>query len=168
MANPGMPLLGMESPSQWKVIARIPEADIVRIKLNDPVTVEFKALNTQLEGTIAEINPSASMGNQFEAKIILNSDVENTATLYSGMHATTLYESGTQKLIQIPESALIHKGQLVGLYAVSQTGTALLRWVKTGKVSNGSVEILSGLADGEKYILSSKGKLVDGAIVENN
>ncbi len=166
MANPGMPLLSMESPSKWKVIARIPEADIARLKLNDSVKVKFSSNNVTIDGVIAEINPSSTnTGNQFEAKVILSDN--ESASLYSGMHATVLYENGTQNLILVPQQSLISRGQLVGLYAVSQSETALLRWVKTGQAFGDSIEILSGLADGEKYIVSSKGKLVDGALVAN-
>ena len=169
MANPGMPLLSIESPSQWKVIARIPEADIARLQLNDPVKVQFNALgNHQLSGVIAEINPSsANTGNQFEAKVIIDKTTDQPATLYSGMYATVFYEQGTQPLILVPKTALITKGQLVGLYAVGQSGQALLRWVKTGDTVGDSIEILSGLTDGEMYVESSNGNLFDGALVEN-
>jgi RND family efflux transporter MFP subunit len=169
MANPGMPLLSMESPSQWKIIARIPEADISRLQLNDSVKVQFNALNgKEMDGVIAEINPSsANTGNQFEAKVILSEQPEQNANLHSGMYATVFYEKGTQPLVLVPKSALVNKGQLVGLYAVGQTGNALLRWVKTGKTYGESIEVLSGLADGETYVQSFDGKLFDGALVEN-
>lgn len=168
MANPGTPLLSMESPSQWKVIARIPEADITRLKLNDPVTVTLKASGLKVDGTIAEINPSsANTGNQFEAKVLLSVNPADAKRLYSGMYATVNYAHGTQSSVLIPKHSLIDKGQLVGLYAISQNGTALLRWVKTGKMHGDSIEILSGLSDGEKYIASCDGKLFDGALVEN-
>ena len=49
MANPGMPLLSMESPSQWKVIARIPEADIAKVQLNDAVKVKFTSAEVELK-----------------------------------------------------------------------------------------------------------------------
>lgn len=166
MANPGMPLLSIESPSKWKVVARIPEADIARLQLNDSVKVHFNAADgLELPGVITEINPSSTnTGNQFQAKVLL---LEGDERLYSGMYATVLYEHGTKPMIMVPETALIQKGQLVGLYAVSQTGNALLRWVKTGKTYDDSIEILSGLTDGESYIQTSNGKLFDGALVEN-
>ena len=168
MANPGMPLLSIESSAQWKVIVRIPEADIALLKLNDPVKVQFNALNNlQLDGVIAEINPSATnTGNQFEAKILLTNNSGNTANLYSGMYATVFYQNGTQPAVLISQNSLVEKGQLVGLYALSQSETALLRWVKTGKTYGDSIEILSGLSGGEKYIQSCEGKLYDGALIQ--
>lgn len=169
MANPGMPLLSIESPNQWKVIARIPESDIARLQLNDPVKVQFSsASGLEIPGTISEINPSsANTGTQFEAKVLLNASADQNSHLYSGMFATLIYEKGAQSRILVPKSSLVKRGQLVGLYSLSQSGTSLLRWVRTGKSFGDSIEILSGLTDGEKYILASEGKIFDGALVVN-
>jgi hypothetical protein len=168
MANPGMPLLSLESPSQWKVIARIPEADISKVNLNDTVKIKFKAVDAELDGKIIEINPSTTnTGNQYQAKALVTIPENCSTKLYSGMYATILFEHGTQKRILVPQSSLIQRGQLVGLYAVSQSGNALLRWVKTGKPFGQKIEIISGLGDGEKFIESSDSKLFDGASVAN-
>lgn len=169
MASPGMPLLSIESPGQWKVYARIPESDIARLQLNDPVDVEFKALDLTVNGIIAEINPSlANTGSQFEAKILLDPDDPNTARLYSGMYANVYYKHGKEPLIMVPKNTLVHRGQLIGLYALGQNETALLRWVKTGKTYGDSIEILSGLSDGEQYILPGGEKLYDGVSIQIN
>ena len=169
MGNPGMPLLSMESPDQWCVYARIPESDIARLKLNDPVSVRFSSLpGTEVEGTIFEINPSSTnTGSQFEAKIRLKIPTSKSNELYSGLYATVLYEKGTQSMMLVSQTCLVKRGQLVGMYTISQNGTSLLRWVRTGRTYGDSIEILSGLNDGEKYIFSYEGKLYDGAIVEN-
>jgi RND family efflux transporter MFP subunit len=170
MANPGMPLLSIENPGQWQVLARIPEEDISRIKLNDPVTVHLDALDgLTVDGTIAEINPSsANTGPQFEAKIVLSPVPKNSARLYSGIYATVDYEKGTRPLLLVPKASLIKRGQLTGLYTVGQEGTALLRWIRIGKTYGDSVEVLSGLSDGEKYILTSENRLYDGTLIQNN
>ncbi len=169
MANPGMPLLSIESPRQWKVYARIPESDIARLQLNAPVSVQFSSIpGLEIEGTVSEINPSSTnTGSQFEAKVLLNTSDSEVKQLYSGMFATVNYEKGTQPMVLVPKSALVTRGQLVGIYTVSQAGTSLLRWVRTGKTYGDSIEILSGLSGGEKYILSTEGKLFDGALVVN-
>ncbi len=170
MANPGMPLLSVESPDQWQVVARIPEEDISRVKLNEPVKVRLHALeNLTIEGTIAEINPSAvHTGPQFEAKVLLSAVPRYAAGLYTGTYATVDYKKGSQPLLLIPGNSLIKRGQLTGLYTVSQEGTALLRWIRTGKTYGDSIEVLSGLADGEQYILSAENRIYDGTPVQNN
>ncbi len=170
MANPGMPLLSIENPDQWLVVARIPEEDISRIQLNDAVKVRLDALGgLTIDGTITEINPSsANTGPQFEAKIALSAAPEISRRLYSGIYATIDYSKGTQPLLLIPKESLVNRGQLTGLYTVGQEGIALLRWIRTGKTYGDSVEVLSGLANGEKYIIPGKNRLYDGAPIQNN
>ncbi|RUT79895.1 efflux RND transporter periplasmic adaptor subunit [Ancylomarina longa] len=164
LASPGMPLLAIEQAKQFKVIARIPETDIAKIKKNDLVKVQIRAIgNKDLDGVVTEVNPSALYtGNQFEAKVMLNADAIQKENLYSGMYAKILLEKGGSPRILLPKKALFQKGQLTGVYTVSQMNTAILRWVRTGKTMGDKVEILSGLNDGEKYILSYEGKIWDG------
>jgi len=121
----------------------------------------------QINGVVAEVNPSAQYtGNQFEAKIVLQPSNDQIAKLYSGMYANVLIKKGGTPSIVIPKNVLVQKGQLTGVYTLSQSGTAMLRWIRTGKTLGDNIEVLSGLSDGEKYILSYKGKIWDGARVE--
>lgn len=170
MAGPGMPLLAIENPGQWEVRARIPAKDIARIRLNDPVRLRVDALGELvLHGQITEINPSsANTGPQFEARIVLQDLPGETARLYSGLYVTVDYEQGSRLLMLIPRQALVHRGQLTGLYTLGQNGTALLRWIRTGKIYEDSVEVLSGIADGEQYLIPGEQKLYDGAHIQKN
>ncbi|PKQ61601.1 hypothetical protein BZG02_15555 [Labilibaculum filiforme] len=165
LASPGMPLVAIEKQGEFMVMARIPESEIAKIKQNDPVFVKISALgDVKIDGFVSEVNPSSQYtGNQFEAKIVLKPTNEQKGNLYSGMYANVLLEKGGMPSVMIPKSVLIHKGQLTGIYAVSQSQTAMLRWIRTGKTIGDQVEILSGLSDGEKYIVSFTGKIWDGA-----
>ena len=167
LASPGIPLVAIEKQGGFKVMARIPETEISKIKQNDLVMVKISALNNvEISGFVSEVNPSSQYtGNQFEAKIVLKPTREQKSSLYSGMYANVLLEKGEMPSIMIPKKVLIHKGQLSGIYTLSQSGTAMLRWVRLGKTIGDQVEILSGLSDGEKYIISFSGKIWDGANV---
>ncbi|WP_421919472.1 efflux RND transporter periplasmic adaptor subunit [Marinifilum sp.] len=164
MASPGMPLLAIEKQGEYKVMARIPETEISKIQNGDHVRVKISALSLTIDGTIAEVNPSALYtGNQFEAKIALQPTAEQKASLYSGMYARVVIEKEGAPGIFIPNKVLVKKGQLTGVYTVSQMGTAILRWVRIGKTIDDRTEVLSGLSDGEQYIVSYQGKIWDGA-----
>ncbi|MDD4193068.1 MAG: efflux RND transporter periplasmic adaptor subunit [Mangrovibacterium sp.] len=169
LANPGMPLLSIENPDQWQVTFRVPEEDISRVSLNAPVKVHLDALGgLTANGVIVEINPSsANTGPQFEAKVLLSPLPGNEPRLYSGIYATVDYEHGTQSLLLVPVQSLIKRGQMTGLYTVGQEGAALLRWIRTGKTYGDSVEVLSGLADGEQYIVSAESRIFDGALIQS-
>jgi hypothetical protein len=73
-------------------------------------------------------------------------------------------ENESSKIL-IPELALIHQGQLIGVYTVAANKTALLRWLRIGKTYGDQVEVLSGLSAKEQFILSADGKLYNGAKV---
>jgi len=64
--------------------------------------------------------------------------------------------------VAIPESAIIRKGQLSGVYTASDDGKAILRWLRLGESTDNQVEVLSGLSIGENYILSAEGRLYNG------
>jgi multidrug efflux pump subunit AcrA (membrane-fusion protein) len=68
----------------------------------------------------------------------------------------------------VPESALVKQGQLTGIYTIANGKTAILRWVRTGKTYGNQVEVLSGLSSDEQYVVSSEGKLYNGAKVSIN
>jgi len=68
-------------------------------------------------------------------------------------------ESGEQ--LTVPEQALVRRGQLIGLFTVADS-TAMLRWVRTGGVRNGRVEVLTGLRPGETYVADATPRILDG------
>ena len=68
----------------------------------------------------------------------------------------------TSTKVLIPTEAIITNGQLSGIYTVSQSNTALLRWLRLGRTFGDQVEVLSGLNVGEAYIVSAEGKLFNG------
>ena len=68
--------------------------------------------------------------------------------------------------MMIPTTALVENGQLTGVYVVSSQNTAVLRWIRIGKTLGDQVEVLSGLNSKETYIVSSTGKLYNGAKVQ--
>lgn len=166
MANPGMPLLEVETPGEFQVMAMVPESEISQIKNNTEVDVQIKSLNTSVKGKVTEVSTSAkNTGGQYLVKVVLD---KSDAKLLSGMFATVQFPvektKGSDKVL-IPTSALVTKGELSGVYTVSQTNTALLRWLRLGRTYGDNVEVLSGLSADESYIISSEGKLFNGANV---
>ncbi len=170
LATPGMPILSIEKKGGYEVLARIPESEISKIKMGSYVEIELPAQNNRrFQARVSEINPSVlDSGNQFEVKLQVDHLDASELNIYTGMFAKVYIPMGETNRILIPKSVLIEKGQLVGVYTLSESGTALLRWVRLGKSYGKSVEVLSGLSSGEKYISSYKGKIWDGATLKVN
>ncbi len=166
MANPGMPLISIETPGNFEVMAMVPETEISQIKKETEVDVLVKSINKTLKGKVTEVSTSAkNTGGQYLVKIDLD---KTTANILSGMFATVQFPIEKQsktEMVLIPTEAIITKGQLSGIYTVSQSNTALLRWLRLGKTFGNQVEVLSGLTTGEAYIVSAEGKLYNGVKV---
>ncbi|MBT8315642.1 MAG: efflux RND transporter periplasmic adaptor subunit [Maribacter sp.] len=167
MANPGMPLLEVESPGKFQVLAMVPESEIQEIEANTEVGVVVKSLNETVKGRVTEVSTSAkNTGGQFLVKVVLD---KSEANIMSGMYATVRFpiaKTDTYETVMIPLEAIVNNGQLKGIYTVSESNTALLRWLRLGRTMGDQVEVLSGLSSAEQYIVSADGKLYNGAKIK--
>ena len=175
MANPGMPLVSIEGASRMQVTAMVSEGDISQIKNGMPVKIMVKSLNKEVSGKVSEVSGSAkNTGGQYLVKVTLNT---NDKTILSGMFVNVQFPKAVQPKtenitktdkVMVPETAFVKQGQLTGIYTIANGKTAILRWVRTGKTYGNQVEVLSGLSASEQYIVSSEGKLYNGAKVSIN
>lgn len=168
MANPGIPIVSMEGASKLQAVVMVSESEISSIKKGMAAEVTIKSLNRTVKGKVTEVSTSArNTGGQYIVKI----DLDQTENILSGMFVNAVFpieESGgkTQnKLVLIPQEAVINQGQLKGIYVVNDHNTAILRWLRLGKTYGTNIEVLSGLANGEKYVITADGRLFNGARV---
>lgn len=171
MASSGMPLLTIESASSLQAQVLVSEQNIAMISNGMPVDVTLKSMNRTVSGTVSEISKSAAnTGGQYMVKI----NIHNASDLLPGMFVNVQFpfkapgkiNQNFKESMMIPKTALVENGQLTGVYVVSSQNTAILRWLKTGKTIGDQIEILSGLSSKESYIVSSTGKLYNGAKVQ--
>jgi len=166
MANPGMPLIAMEAPGKFEVMASVPESEISKISNGISVNVLVKSLNKTITGKVTEISSSAkNTGGQYLVKVALD---DTETTILSGMFVTVQFPMKAQEkseMVLIPKESIVTIGQLYGVYTVSESNTALLRWLRIGRTFGNQVEVLSGLSANETYIISADGKLYNGAKV---
>ena len=121
-------------------------------------------MSKTLKGKVVEVSTSSkNTGGQYLVKVSLES---TAAKILSGMYTTVQFPNVKQvksEIVLIPIDAIITRGQLSGVYTVSQTNTALLRWLRLGKTFGDKVEVLSGLSANEEYIISASDKLSNGS-----
>ena len=167
IASPGMPLIAVEKKQEFKIISNIPEADINRLKTGDTVIFSVPAIKlNNKKAVISHINPSGSFtGNSYQISV---KPLEDYNLLKSGMFANLKLRNKEKSKLLVPQSAIVKKGQLSAIWTISSKNTAILRWIRTGKSFNDKVEILSGLANGEKYITSSNDRLYQGMKVQSS
>ena len=163
MANPGMPLISVEGPGSFEVTASVPEREISKIESGTDVLVSVKSLDVQIPGTITEVSTSArNTGGQYLVKVVLD---KTDSGILSGMYATVQFPvetSSNAMVLLVPKEAIVQRGELSGIYTVSQNNTAILRWLRLGRTFGDKVEVLSGLSAEEKYIVNADSKLFNG------
>ena len=142
-----------------QITANVPETEIASLAIGDMATITIEAANKQFQAKLIQINPSSQFtGGQYVIK--LNIPAQELKGLLAGMYTSINIEaekatikSTTSGSILVPKAALVFKDQLVGVYTISEQNTALLRWLRIGKTQGDQVEVLSGLANNEKYII---------------
>jgi RND family efflux transporter MFP subunit len=169
VASPGIPILTIEQDGDFQVSAFIDESDISNIHLGDVANIQIKSTGKYLDGKIIQINPSSQFtGGQYIVKISIPQTARKD--IYTGMFASVSIPVQDSMQVKndatlIPLAAIINHDELTGVYTVSINNTALLRWIRLGKVYGDKVEVISGLSKNEKFIQSSESKLYNGVPV---
>ncbi|MBI3015490.1 MAG: efflux RND transporter periplasmic adaptor subunit [Candidatus Tectomicrobia bacterium] len=164
MAAPGRPLIVMEETGHHRLEAGVGETEIATVRRGQAVAVQIDALGEKnLSGRVAEIVPAADPASRtFTVKI----DLPPLPSLRSGLYGTASFPRERKEAVLIPAGALVTRGQLQGVFVVDGQNTARLRLVKTGATYDGRIEILSGLAAGERILTSEVSRAADGGRVQ--
>jgi len=164
MTAPGMPLFVLEDLSRVKIKLTVPESDVLALKPGDDALVRVDVLAEELPARIRRILPAGDPRSRtFEVDLELSNP---EGRLRSGMFARAGFQRGTRDAVLVPLSAVVQRGQLRGLFVIDEGERARLRWVRLGRESEGRIEVLSGLAAGERFVVAPPQGLADGVRVE--
>ena len=164
LAKPGTPLLALETTRGFCVDVVMPETYIDYVQPRQKVSVKVPALKTgPLEGNVCTIVPSADpRSRSFIVKINLPIDRK----VRSGLFARAEIPMGHTRKLLIPQKGVVTRGQLTGLYLIDSESIARFRLIRLGKTFGDSVEVLSGLKGGDRYVVEPTPKLQDSVRVE--
>ena len=145
LARPGAPMFRIHDPRDLRLEADVREGLIGQIAEGDVAAVELPALEREVEGQIDEIVPSADPRSRtFLIKVALPPQ----AGLLPGMFGRVRLASGSRESVYAPVESVERVGQLTTLL-VKDGERWSRRYVTTGEVDGGRLEILSGLDGGE-------------------
>lgn len=144
--QPGQPLVSGLSLDRLRVQVQVPQSDIAAVRdlgrawvlLDDGRRVAAERL---------VVFPYADPGSHsFRVRVELP---EADTGLHPGMIAKVAFALGEGERLLVPEGALVRRGEVVAAYVVDEAGVAL-RQLRVGHRIEGQVEVLSGLAAGER------------------
>lgn len=160
---PGQPLMTIEDDGSYQLELALPESVATKVKPGSPLQVTLDAVGSSFAARIAEIVPTADPASRtFVAKIALNQK-----GLKSGMFGRGAINLGTTvNGITVPKKAVIERGALTIVWALDKDNIARMRIVKVGRETGERVEILSGLSEGDRLVVTGVEKVTEGARVE--
>lgn len=160
LAAPGTVLFTMEDTSRFRLEVPVDENNLSYLQKNKAVTVVLDALpGAPMKGFVSDILPAADPASR---SFLIKIDLPPDSHLHSGLFGRALLARGVRKALLIPRSAVVERGQLQGVFVLSSGGILQLRYVSLGAQSGDTVEVLSGLEDGEKFVPSPGGRDLNG------
>ncbi|MEW5765421.1 MAG: efflux RND transporter periplasmic adaptor subunit [Acidobacteriota bacterium] len=162
LAYPGAPLLTLEDPSDLEIGVAVPEERSRLLAPDQAADVRVDGFPQPFRGTLTSVVPAADpMSRTSSVKVA----VPPGTSLRPGQFARVRFDALAEKVLAVPEEALLTQGQMDGVFVVEQ-GLARLRWIQTGQREGGFVQVLSGLSAGERVIAPVPAGLQDGTPVE--
>lgn len=136
------------------VLADIPESDVGAVQPGQFVTVRTRAHpGRELKGEVALVYPHL-MKETRTGRVRIELDNSDLALL-PDMYADVDIETGSgQPVVVVPSSAVIDSGSRKVVIVAMGEGRYLPRNVKLGQTGDGFVEIIEGVADGDRVVVN--------------
>jgi RND family efflux transporter MFP subunit len=151
--------------SQLVVRAGVSELDVVQLQQGDVVGITLDALpNRQLSGRIRRIFPVGDPTTRLvPVEVVL--DAQSARLARPGFLARITFDLATSNnVLLIPASAVLG-GEGAEAVFVVENNTAVRRTVSTGLTSEGRIEVLAGLSEGDNIVVLGHNTLRDGMTV---
>ncbi len=158
MAMPGRALMTLYDPAALRVTAPLPQATAARLSAADAVKttrIEVPGLASARANqmpTRITVLPTADPATH---TVPVRFDLAAGSGAAPGMFARLwLPRAGAADArIFVPAKSLVRRAEMTGVYVLDAAGRPLLRLVRLGRVSGESVEVLAGVAIGERVVL---------------
>jgi HlyD family secretion protein len=149
--NPGIELARIVEPGRLKAVLRIPESQMRDVVIGQTAWVDTR--NDTIRGRVVRIDPAAQ-GGTFGLDVAFDGELPPSAR-------PDMSVDGTVEIDRLNDVLFVSRpnygsaGQTIGLFVVSPDGkTAERTQVKLGQTSVNHVEVVSGLRQGDRVILS--------------
>ena len=168
MATPGTPLMTVEDNAGYRVETSVDESMAGQINVSMPVDVAVDSVSKTFKGAVSEIVHSIDPSSRtFVVKALIAQD-PNEHSLANGLYARVLIPQKSRSVLAVPATAILRKGQLVGVYVVGDGNRVSYRMIRTGKTFGGDVEALSGLNGGERIVAEGVSNIVEGQVIASD
>jgi len=148
LAVPGRPLLVIEGAGAKEIVIGVPDDLLGGIRPGMRMAIRIGAGEQLMEAQVTAVVPVADPETR-TAEVRLSAP----ADLTTGASAVAQIPLGGVRGLRVPATALIHRGQLVGVLLFAADSTLRLRWIRIGRLEGAGAEVLAGLAAGDLIAL---------------
>ncbi|MGB7317137.1 MAG: efflux RND transporter periplasmic adaptor subunit, partial [Planktotalea sp.] len=154
MAQAGETLFKIADTSVVWVMADVPEFELSSIRDGAVVNIRIRGLKgPNIVGKVDLIYPEIQ-GETRTAKVRVQVD-NSTGVLIANMYAdVSINTGGTDTVVTVPESAVIDSGDRQVVILDKGEGSFEPRDVKLGSRGNGMIEIMEGVSEGDRLVVS--------------
>jgi RND family efflux transporter MFP subunit len=157
LLQPGQAILDVRSTTVDEIEVAVPESEAARIS-SGRIQVQ-SGPSGWIEADVVRVD---GMIDHLTRTRVAHLKPARLDGFEPGAYARVRIDTGANvEQLDIPETALVRRGSLTGVF-VAENGRAWLRWIRTGRIREGRIEILAGLSPTDE-IVSEPARLTDGA-----
>jgi len=167
----GGTLFTVTDGSTLSVAAQVDETDVLTVHPGVTASIQLNAVpGASYQGTVTSVDPTSTTSSQgsvtYTVRLSLGpgrtQDGSAAPTPLPGMSAIADLDVLTAKhALSVPSSALIINGQATSVWVLTN-GAAHLKRITLGAQGDTVVQVLSGLAAGQRIVVSGADKVTDG------
>jgi membrane fusion protein (multidrug efflux system) len=155
LAIPGKPILTLYDPNDLELQVNVPESLASGIRVGQPLAFRVDANGWSSSAPVREIVPLAQQASR-SVLVKLALPLSGSYPTLPGMYGRAMIPVGQVERIWLPVAAVQNYGQLDLVDVADGDGFLTRRFVRLGRTAEGKVEILSGLAGGERVALPAR------------
>jgi HlyD family secretion protein len=152
-------LIAYAEPENMTISVDVAQEDVVELSVGDSVEIEFTAYEGEIyNGVIYSIDTTATARNSNTVSYTVVISVEgDTTELYGGMVADiTFVTEKKEDVLFVSRKAIVTENGKTYVYRKTSLGGMELTEVETGINNGTSIEIISGLNEGDTIYIASK------------
>lgn len=152
MAMPGRPLLTLYDPAALRVSAAVPPSVAARLDAQRPPLVELAGAAGRIAPVRWQVMPAVDPATH---TLELRLELPPGTVAAPGLFARAWLPGGAAaaERLSVPASAVVRRAELNAVYVIGADQRPLLRQVRLGRTEGERIEILAGLAAGERIAL---------------
>ena len=159
-----MPLVRLSEDDRFRLVIPVPESYVKYIKMGDPVQVKVPSLNKVFPGKVERFSVDVTQDTRTMHTEV---DVLNTShQLMPGLYAeATLMLERKNDALTVPLQAVERNGEQSTILLVDASNRLQQRSIVPGLESSTEVEVMSGLNEGDRVVVSDRSGLKQGMTV---